>query len=30
MVMCAGKNAGILENKDINQENVMQLAAKFL
>lgn len=30
MVMCAGKNAGILESENINQENIMQLAAKFL
>ncbi|MGH4038234.1 MAG: sugar ABC transporter ATP-binding protein [Sphaerochaeta sp.] len=30
LVMCAGKNAGILEKDEINQENIMRLAAKYL
>jgi methyl-galactoside transport system ATP-binding protein len=30
MVMCDGKEAGILEDDNINQENIMHLAAKFL
>jgi len=30
LVMCAGKNAGILEEDEINQENIMRLAAKYL
>lgn len=30
MVMCDGKEAGVLEGEKINQENIMHLAAKFL
>lgn len=30
MVMCDGKKSGILEGNEINQENIMRLAAKYL